>query len=197
MPPDLKSSGGRRATAAVIAQVLDRLPPHSPEAEEGILGCIMLSPNDCLGECIEKLKGGASVFYDLRHQTIYGMMIEMYDKREAVDVITLQQRLKDKQILEQVGGISYLAMLPDKVPSAANLIYYVDIVIEKYILRRIIRTCTDVANRVHEHEGDVEILLDEVERDILGIGESQVEGTTAKIKDLVKKAIKSAKLRWP
>ncbi len=149
----------------------------------------MLSPNDCMGECIEKLKGGAAVFYDLRHQTIYGMMAEMYDKREAIDVITLQQRLKDKQILEQVGGISYLSMLADTVPSAANLMYYINIVLEKYVLRIMIRTCTQVIGRIYEHEGEVDTLLDEVEREILGIGESRVEGTTIKIKELVKKAI--------
>jgi replicative DNA helicase len=142
-----------------------------------------------MGECIEKLKGGAAVFYDLRHQTIYGMMSEMYDKRESIDVITLQQRLKDKQILEQVGGISYLSTLADVVPSAANLMFYINIVLEKYVLRIMIRTCTQVIGRIYENEGEVDTLLDEVEREILGIGESRVEGTTIKIKDLVKKAI--------
>ena len=64
---------------------------------------------------------GAEVFYDLRHQTIFDVVAEMFDKREAIDVITVQQRLKDKQLLEQVGGIAYLSALPDTVPSAANL----------------------------------------------------------------------------
>src|SRR5215831_16935911 len=123
---------------------VDRLPPHSPEAEQGVLGCILLSPNDCMGECIEKLKGGEDVFYDLRHQTIFKALSEMYDSRQAIDVITLQQRLKDDQLLEQVGGIAYLSVLPDTVPSAANRAYYVDIVREKYLLRRMIHVCTDV-----------------------------------------------------
>jgi replicative DNA helicase len=185
---DLRSTGGRRASGAVLQNV-DRLPPHSVEAEQGVLGCVMLSPNDCLGECIEKLKGGAAVFYDLRHQAVYGTMVEMYDKREAIDIITLQQKLKDKQILEQLGGISYLMNLADTVPSAANLPYYINIVLEKYVLRIMIRTCTDVVGRIYDHTGDVEELLDEVERKILGIGESRVEGTTIKIKELVKVAI--------
>src|SRR5207248_8621199 len=81
---------------------VDRLPPHSPEAEQGVLGCVLLSPNDCMGECIEKFKSGAEVFYDLRHQTIFGALAEMYDSREAIDLITLQQRLKNKQLLEEV-----------------------------------------------------------------------------------------------
>ena len=168
---------------------MDRLPPHSPEAEQGVLGCVLLSPNDCMGECIEKFKAGAEVFYDLRHQTIFNTLAEMYDSREAIDVITLQQRLKNKQLLEEVGGIAYLAALPDTVPSAANLSYYLDIVQEKYLLRKMIQTCTEVVGRVYDYEGEVDALMDEVERDILRISESRVQSQTTTIKDLVKKAI--------
>src|SRR5881394_1976882 len=132
--PDLKRT--RRQKAAITAPTVDRLPPHSPEAEQGVLGCILLSPNDCMGQCIEKFKSGEEVFYDLRHQTIFKTLAEMYDSREAIDVITVQQRLKNKQLLEQVGGISYLSILPDTVPSAANLSYYLEIVLEKHLLRR-------------------------------------------------------------
>ena len=173
---------------ADVARV-DRLPPHSPEAEQGVLGCALLSPNECMGECIEKFKGGMEVFYDLRHQTIFNALVEMFDTREAIDVITLQQRLKNKQLLEEVGGIAYLAALPDVVPSAANLSYYLDIVQEKYLLRRMIQTCTEVVGRVYDYEGEVDALMDEVERDILRISESRVQSQTSTIKELVKKAI--------
>ena len=169
---------------------LDRLPPHSPEAEMGVLGCALLSPNECMGECFEKLKGdGHEVFYDLRHQTIYEHLAVMYDTREAIDVITLQQKLKDKQLLEQVGGIAYLAQLQDSVPSAANLSYYLEIVQEKYLLRRMISTCTDVVGRVYDYEGEVETLLDEVEKEILRINESRAQTSTSSVKELVGKAI--------
>jgi replicative DNA helicase len=169
---------------------LDRLPPHSPEAESGVLGCVLLSPNECMGECIEKLKDdGQQVFYDLRHQTIYENLSAMYDAREAIDVITLQQRLKDKQLLEQIGGIAYLSQLQDAVPSAANLSYYLEIVQEKFLLRRMISTCTDVVGRVYDYEGDVEALLDEVEKEILRINESRAQSSTASVKELVGKAI--------
>ncbi len=114
----------------------------------------------------------------------------MYDRKEAIDVITVQQRLKDKHQLESVGGIAYLATLPDTVPSAANLSFYVNIVREKYILRKMIATCTDVVGRVYEHEGEVDALLDEVERDVLRISEERVEAQTLTIKDVVHKAIK-------
>ncbi|HEY9509096.1 MAG TPA: replicative DNA helicase [Verrucomicrobiae bacterium] len=185
---DLKRSKRVKRSSTNTASV-DRLPPHSPEAEQGVLGCLLLSPNECIGECIEKFKQGAEVFYDLRHQTVFGTLAEMFDKRQAIDVITLQQNLKDKQLLEQVGGIAYLASLPDTVPSAANISYYTEIVYEKYLLRKMIHTCTDVVAKVYDFEGEVDMLMDEVERDILKISEARVTGENDTIKDLVKKAI--------
>ncbi len=168
---------------------VDRLPPHSIEAEQGVLGCLFLAPNECLGECVEKFKMGATVFYDLRHQVIYELLVEMYDKKEGVDLITVQQRLKDKSQLEAVGGLPYLASLPDAVPSAANIEFYINIVREKYILRKMISVCSDVVGRVYEHEGEVDSLLDEVERDVLRISEERVESKTLSIKDVVHQAI--------
>jgi replicative DNA helicase len=167
----------------------DRLPPHSPECEVGVLGCVLLSPNESMGDLIAKLKVHGEVFYDLRHQTIWNELVEMFDARMPIDVITLQQRLKDKQLLEQIGGLPYLANLPDTVPSAANLSYYADFLLEKFHLRRLIQTCTDVVGRVYDYEGEVDALMDEVERDILKISEARVQTQSTTIKDLVGKAI--------
>jgi hypothetical protein len=128
---------------------------------------VAFDPNECLGQCIEKFKPGPEVFYDLRHQTIYEAVVQMYDKREPIDIIMLQQRLKDRGLLDQIGGIAYLNALQDAVPSAANLTYYLDIVEEKFLLRKMIHTCTDVVGRVYDYDGEVDSLLDEVERDIL------------------------------
>ena len=147
----------------------DRLPPHSAEAEQGVLGCILLDPNASLGLCLETLKDGSEAFYDLRHREIYAALVEMYDQREAIDVITVQQRLKDRKLLDQVGGISYLLTLQDAVPSASNVTYYADILQEKHQMRRIIQTCTNAVAEVYDHTGEVESLLDGVERDILSL----------------------------
>src|SRR2546428_13193954 len=187
-PPDLKKSRRQKIPLVDPARV-DRLPPHSVEAEQGVLGCILWSPNECLGACIEKFKSGSEIFYDLRHRHIYELLVEMFDQKEAIDVLTVQQRLKDRNQLGAVGGLAYLSSLPDTVPSAANLSYYVDIVREKHLLRRMIQTCTSVVGRVYEHEGEVDALLDEVERDVLRISEERVEASTITIKDLVHKAI--------
>jgi replicative DNA helicase len=187
-PADLKKARRTRVNM-VDPTKIDRLPPHSLEAEQGVLGCIMLAASECLGECITKLKPGGDVFYDLRHRTIYEMMVEMYDTKVPIDTITLQQRLKDKQQLDSVGGAGFLSALPDSVPSAANLGYYLNIVREKYVLRKMIHACTDVVGRAYEHEGEVDALLDEVERDILKISEERVESTDNSMKQLVRQAI--------
>jgi len=181
--------GRARTTAPIQGGRVDRLPPHSIEAEQGVFGCILLSPQDCLGICIEKLKAGAEYFYDLRHQTLYPVLVEMYDRKEAIDLITVQQRLRDHQRLEGVGGLAYLSSLVDAVPSAANLEYYLEIVREKFILRKMVQTCAGVTARIYDHEGAVDELLDEVERDILQISESRVDASTVTIKDLVRTAI--------
>ncbi len=195
------------ATAGAPAQSVDRLPPHSIEAEQGVLACVLLSPQDCMGECIERFKvkadpdarpgqpgseeDASAIFYDLRHREIFRTLAEMYDSKEAIDVITLQQKLKDRKMLDGVGGLEYLASLPDRVPSAANLKYYADIVWDKYILRKIIRTCNTVVGQVYEYEGEVDRLVDDVETTVLRISEEKEESKAVgrTIKDLVHGAI--------
>jgi replicative DNA helicase len=187
---DLKKARRRKVLNDVAtALVPDRLPPHSTEAEQGVLGCILLDPPQCLGECLEKCKSGSEVFYDLKHQIIYDALVAMSVKGDAIDLITLQQRLKDNKQLEAVGGIAYLMSLAEAVPSAANLKYYLDIILDKHILRRIIRVSTEVVSDSYEFEGEVDRLLDEVETKILRLSEERVEGTSLAIKELVHKAI--------
>jgi len=189
--PDLKKTrrqkGDRRASSGPS---LDRLPPHDLQMEMGVLGCTLLEPNRCVGECIEKLKDdGKMAFYDLRHQTIYETLSEMFNARMPIDLITVQQHLKDRQLLEQVGGIAYLSQLQDAVPSAANLSFYLDILQEKYLLRKLITTCSDVVGRIYDYEGDVETLLDEVEKEILHVNESRAQTGTLPVGTLVHEAI--------
>ncbi len=187
---DLKKARRQKSARADSRTSIDRLPPHALDMEQGVLGCQLLSPNECIGEVIEKMKStGVEAHYDLRHQTIQAELFEMYDSRVPIDVITLQQRLKDKGLLDQIGGIAYLSQLQDSVPSAANLSYYLEIVQEKFLLRRMIATCTEVVGRVYDYEGDVETLLDEVEKEILRINESRAQSSTATVKELVGKAI--------
>lgn len=164
-PADFKKARRQKETLDDPTKI-ERLPPHSIEAEQGVLGCIGLSPKDCIPLCIEKLIAGGPMFYDLRHRTIYEQCLAMWDADKPIDLITLQQALKDKQQLESVGGLAYLSSLPDSVPSAANLDYYLEIVREKYSLRTLVSLCTEVVGRAYEHQGEVDQLIEEVDTDI-------------------------------
>ena len=169
----------------------DRLPPHSPEAEQGILGSILLDPAGVMDDCAAKLKAGAETFYDLRHQTIYDAMADMYTDGTAIDLITLQQHLKDKALLEHVGGLAYLTTLPDTTPSAANCDYYIGIVVEKYMLRKLAHVCTDVLGSVFsaDEDDDAKELVSKAQSKIVGLTNLIVGGDNQNMKTLVSNAI--------
>lgn len=169
--------------------VPDRLPPHSPESEQAVLGCILLDPNSSLPICIEKMKDGDQEFYDLRHQTIYRIIIELYEDGIPIDVINLQERLKTWELLEQVGGLQYLSVLPGVVETPMNIESYVDTVRDKFFLRQMIHTCTDVVGRVYDHEGDVDLLLDSCESQLLHLTESRIEVQPHTMHGLIAQAI--------
>ena len=168
----------------------DRLPPHSIEAEQGVLGCALLSPVDCIAQLREK-KLNTLWFYDLRHQHIWTAMLALDDDpaKPAVDVITVQQWLKDRQLLEQIGGIPYLNALQDAVPSAANISYYAEIVHEKFLLRKVLKLCSETVGRVYDFEGEVTQLLDEVERDFSSFTESATESAEKSMKTIIQNVI--------
>jgi DnaB-like helicase N terminal domain/AAA domain len=132
---------------------VDRLPPHSPEAEQGVLGCIMLEPDGCLAECIEKI-GRQDVFYDERHKVIYNIALKIRQKGiHNFDQTILFQNLKDANLLDMAGGMAYLSELLTNAASPANLPYHLQIVEEKYELRRMVRTATEVIDTVYGHTG--------------------------------------------
>lgn len=169
----------RRQTSTSTAP-LGKLPPHSPEAEQGVLGCILLD-HRVFSDCVLKFRPGAAVFYDMRHKAIFQHMMEMHDAQEPIDIITLQQRLKDSHILDQCGGIAYLSTLPDVPPSAANLPYYADIVLEKYVLRAMLENLGRASASIYEHEAEGAELLDRIESSVLGVRKS-VESTGGEVR---------------
>lgn len=145
--------------------------PHSVEAERGVLGSILLNPGECLDQCDLVFRGQSEVFHDLRHRAIYEAAKHSWDKSRVCDVIAVLEHLRRKNQLDAVGGVAYLASLPDASPSAANLMHYVDIVMEHYALRRMIETCTEYSGRALEIGGvDIESFMNEFERDVMAIG---------------------------
>ena len=145
----------RRQKATLSEPQVDRLPPHSIESEQALLGCILLDPQASLPKCVSKLSS-AEAFYDLRHRTIYETMVRMQDERLQVELVSLMQELSDAKLLEGVGGLAYLASLPDTTVSAANIDYYLTVLCEKHTMRRLIGLCTEVVSRAYEHQGEVD-----------------------------------------
>src|SRR5881396_1874801 len=157
---------GRRPVDVRNALSNPLIPPQNLEAEASVLGAILLD-NSCINEVMGILK--PEDFYRESHRKIFRAMIELSDRSEPVDIITLSECLKNRGELEAVGGSAYLASLNDFVPTAANISYYARIVREKSILRHLINAATEVATKGYDGTGNVEELLDSAEKAIFDI----------------------------
>src|SRR5439155_1192840 len=148
-----QQSGGRvfQTSPTGSAQDIHRAPPHSVEAEQGVLGSMLIAPQDVIPECVEKIKEG--YFYVPAHQTVFRVLVEQWSAGQAIDLITFTQTLRDQNVLETIGGASFVTSLFTFVPTAANVEYYLEIVRDKYVLRQIIITCTEGVRRAYEEQG--------------------------------------------
>lgn len=185
--PDLKRTRNRKAPMA-DGKGIDRLPPHSPEAERAVLGCILYSPEGAaaaMDACLERWGKRREVFYELPNQVIYDAILGLYEAGSGVDMITVQQRLKDLNMLAEVGGIEYLARLPDAVPSSLNIGYYLGTVWDKFLLRQTLAACVEAAGRIYETESDAGRVLDQVTQDLLRLGETAVGQREEKMREAI------------
>jgi replicative DNA helicase len=171
------------------AQDIHRPPPHSVEAEQGVLGSMLISPRDAIAEVVEKIT--PEYFYVPAHETIYNVLVDLWNNGAAIDLITFTQVLRDRNLLETVGGAAAVTNLYTFVPTAANVGYYLEIVRDKYILRSIIAASTESVRRAYEEQDEVGNLLDEVEQRIFAVGEDRFKGQMLSMKDQVMEAIES------
>jgi replicative DNA helicase len=167
---------------------LRKVPPQNLEAESSVLGGILLE-NDAINIVLELLR--PEDFYRESHRKAFRAMIELTDRSEPVDLITLSEYLKSRGELDAVGGSAYLASLADFVPTAANIAYYARIVREKSILRSLIRTATEIATRGYEEQGNVEEFLDTAERVIFEISEKKIKASFVAVGDMIKDTLKT------
>src|SRR5438046_2054510 len=186
-----EKNGGLRGEQSLTSssQDIHRTPPHSVEAEQGVLGSMLISPREAIGECVEKIN--EEYFYVPAHQTIYNVLVDLWNAGQAIDLITFTQVLRDRTLLESVGGAAFVTSLFSFVPTAANVQYYLDIVRDKYILREIIAASTESVRRAYEEQDEVNNLLDEVEQRIFAVGEDRFKGQLLTMKDQVMEAIES------
>lgn len=183
--PDRGASQKTRAkTTYGVGQVPDvhRLLPHSIEAEQGILGSMLISPRDAIPQVMQLIT--ADYFYIPAHQTIFTEAVRAWKTDGTLDLITFTTRLRNRNLLDHVGGASFITSLFTFVPTAANVGYYIEIVRDKYVLREIIETCTEGARRAYEEQDEVEELcLKPLQKKILAI---QARGRRQKtIKEIV------------
>ena len=165
--PSLKKDTRHRNNSAETKPVIDRLPPHSKDSEQGIVGCMIAEPERCVDQYRARFSDNVERFYDLRNQEIARVILTLQKEHKGIDEVTISEELRARELLEQVGGIGYLSSLAAAVTSAENFPNYLDILEEKYSLRRSIQLCTEFVGRVYDCKGsDTHILLDELEADI-------------------------------
>lgn len=160
----------------------DRIPPHNMEAEQAVLGAIFLEPSTVI-TASELLV--PDDFYRTSHQLIFSVMLDLSERNEPVDVVTVTNALQNSKRLEEIGGVSYLAELAGSAPTAANIEYYCSIVSEKATLRRLIRTATQIVSDGYTRDDGVEGILDDAERKILEVAERKRNGEFQSIKDVL------------
>jgi len=162
-----------------------RIPPQNIEAEQSVLGCLMLD-KDSIIKVADILK--PDDFYKGIHSNIYYIMLELYEKNEPIDLLSLTNRLKEKKQLEDIGGNSYLTSLVNTVPTAAHVVHYAKIIKNKKTLRDLIDTSYQITQLSYEEPEDLENLVDSVEQKIFGVSQQSTRQKFILIKDKLEEA---------
>lgn len=161
------------------------MPPQAIEAEMSVLGSLMLDR-----EAIYRVSDILSIqdFYKPAHQIIYEAMIELFNRREPIDILSASTRLREKNVLEDIGGSSYLTSLVNLVPTASHVVYYANIVHKKRVLRELIDASYHIAELGYREESNVDELLDEAEQRIFSISQASLQQDFFIVKDALDEA---------
>ncbi len=162
---------------------LDKLPPQNIEAEQSVLGAILID-NNALTAALELL--GYEDFYKDSHRKIFIGMSELFDRSEPIDIVTLTDHLKRKNDLDLIGGSQYLTTLSMTIPTSANVRYHCRIVREKAMLRGLLRSVTDIAKNVYDGELDAEELIDYAEKTVFDLSDKRIKVSFSPLKDVIK-----------
>ncbi len=161
---------------------IEKIPPHDIDAEQAVLGS-MLTDKDAVISAMEVLRPEA--FYRDDNKAIFEAILNLYNKSEPIDIITLKDELESMNKFEQVGGFEYIANLPDKVPTTANVQKYIKIVEEKSILRSLIKTANEIIELGYTPSEDVEDIMDGAEKKIFNLMQSKNQKGYTPIKDVL------------
>jgi replicative DNA helicase len=185
--PERDSKERLEAVAAAAEDILRRVPPQNLDAEQSVLGAILLD-NDAINHSLEILT--ADDFYRESHREIFRAMVELTDRSQPVDAITLTDALRGKGALETVGGPAYVAELAACVPTAANVAHYARIVREKAVLRSLASIATEIASSAYEAPANVDEFLDAAEHRIFEISERRIKPSFHTMGELSRESLK-------
>ena len=161
---------------------IGKIPPHDVEAEQAVIGS-MLTDKEAVASSIETLK--EEDFYREDNKIIYSAMLNLYNRAEPIDLITVKSELETMGKFEQVGGFEYLAELPEKVPKTANATKYIKIVEEKSVLRNLIKTANEIIDLGYDPTEDVEDIMEGAEKKIFNIMQDKNQKGYSPIKDIL------------
>lgn len=167
-------------------ELIEHTPPQNNEAEQAVLGAVFIN-SDALVEAMEYVT--ADDFYRKAHRLIFETMVELNERGEGIDAVTIKSELDARNQLEDIGGIGYLAELADAVPTAANVVYYAKIVSEKAMLRRLIQTAQNIVAKGYAQDEDVTDILDTAEQEIMAVSEQQNKAGFKSISDVLTTSI--------
>jgi len=165
-----------------VSVALDRVPPQNLDAEQALLGALMLD-KEAIFSVVEHVR--STDFYKEAHRIIFDCLLDLNDQGEPVDLVTLVEELRQKGHLEKVGGISYVAALANAVPTAANAVYYGKIVAEKALLRSLISISTRIAQQGYDQSSEPWELIDEAEKMIFSVTQRKARDGFVPIRDVV------------
>ncbi|MBD3300710.1 MAG: replicative DNA helicase [Candidatus Moranbacteria bacterium] len=162
-----------------------RMPPQNIEAERSVLGSLLID-EQAANKIADMLK--AKDFYKNRHRMIFDAMMELYEKNDPIDLISLTNILEEKGMLKEAGGSTYLTELANDVPVATNVEYYAKTVAKKSTLRRLIESATEIAEMGYEEDKDIDKLLDEAEKKLFSISQKYLKQDFVPIKNVLEDA---------
>ncbi len=166
-----------------MSDVFHKVPPHSLEAEQSLIGSMMLS-EDAVVAALEIVE--AVDFYQTSHRHIFQALVDLFNAQRPCDLITLQEELRSKERLAEIGGVSYLSQLLNVVPTARNAEHYARIVKEKSMLRSLISVSGEISTSAYDPQAQAEQLLDAAEQKVLQLSQFKVTRPYMRVKDLVK-----------
>jgi replicative DNA helicase len=156
----------------VTISALAKLPPQNSEAEQSVLGCLMLD-KDAIIKVADLII--PDDFYDSRHKLVYTAILELFEKSTSIDILTVSNSLEEKGLMEKAGGAGYITSLVNAVPTAAHVVHYAGIVRKKGTLRRLIDTATDITRLAYKEEGEVEDILDSAEQHLFSVSQKHLK----------------------